>query len=150
MTEDTPHLSAVPAAAAGARRAEPIVDDVPEEVREAARRAFTERDMQAHVLPLGYDSLLAQHPTDPTRRLTFAGDPGTEVAVAVHLSPSGEQVEVEITSTGCSLVEVHCGGAVFPADDPTRAMVGPAPHGLFSAVLEGDDRRRLRTSWVRV
>lgn len=149
MAVDPLHLSVV-RAVVGAQHAERVVDAVPAAVRDAARRAFAERDRHAEVLPLGYDSLLADAPADQPRRLMFADPAGASVTVTVHPASSGEAVEVEITSLGCSLVEVKCGGTTLLAETPGQTLLGPAPHGLFSAVLQSEDGRRLRTSWLRV
>ena len=58
MTEIPPPLSAVPPADADGNGMEERIEQVPAEVRTAARKAFAERGDRAEILDLLYDSLL--------------------------------------------------------------------------------------------
>ncbi len=134
---------------------EPAIDPVPDDVRAAARRAFSMRDRGAELLTLVFDSLVdeAAVPT-AARRLVFARPdvPGhLAVTVLEEAGPSQVAVVLECPwpDVALDLVESAGQSATPVPSGPGRWSAGPLPHGLFRASLTVSGTP-LQTSWVRV
>lgn len=126
------------------------IEQVPDEVRMAARRAFADRDERVEVLDLQYDSLLDETTPDGPRRLSFnRAGPDAGVEVTVLVLEEGDFIRLHITSRGCRLESVHCDGNKLTVDASDHGVTEVTRHGLLSAVLSLDDQR-LRTAWLRV
>lgn len=151
-----------------------VIEQVPPEVREAAREAFSDRDPGVRVADLVEDSLLADPAPPGPRRLVFraqlpsadgAAADGTaadgqavyDVHVALTVRPCEQQEGARILTAACDEPQgrltavTSAGSAAAGAECPA----GPGPWvvhvqaGLVRLVLEVHGRR-LRTTWVRV
>jgi hypothetical protein len=143
------------AAAAAPEPEEHAIDEVPDAVRQAARRAFASRDRRASVLALATDTLVDGEPesTGP-RRLSFAGlDRSGQVHVTVleHGEDPDVSLVVECPWETAVVEQVECAGSLAPlrALATGRWLAGPVSHGLFRARVRVGDAV-LHTAWVRV
>lgn len=132
---------------------EAVIDTVPDEVREAARRAFSSRDRRADVLHLVFDSLVDREPAPGPRRLEFgSGEQAAQLRLTVTDAPHGQVViEIESRTPQLQLHEVRTGAEVVELSEagPGRWAAGPLAHGLLTVLCEVDDRR-LQTAALRV
>lgn len=151
--------SAGRAAAALSVPEETTIDEVPTEVREAARRAFANRDRQAQVLDLVSDSLVDSAPrTGGARCLVFSSANGPAVQLAVHELPGSDEVRLEISGNGngngLTVLEVRIGpheatGVKGVQGKAGHTTAGPLSHGLMTVVLELGDQR-FQTAALRI
>lgn len=128
-----------------------MISEVPADVRDAARRAFANRDRGAQVLDLLSDSLLDPVPPTGPRRLVFGTVAGAQVRVAVPEAGAG-RIRLEITSDapGFEVLEVRSGGHDAPLDRSTPTVVaGPVGHGLLTVIAAIGDKR-FQTAALRV
>lgn len=133
---------------------ESIIDEVPAEVRAAARHAFASRDRGAAVLDLVSDSLLDDGlvPSAP-RRLVFGSTGGPRVQVEVHPVPGGNAVRLDVHTDeeGLQVLEVRSGGqpAAVARGAAGQTTAGPVQHGLLTVVL-GIGEQRFQSAALRV
>jgi len=129
-------------------------EPVPEEVRRAARRAFAERDVDAQILELVYDSLLDDLAQPVThRRLAFGASDGASLSVAVEQRGEGVALRIDLTIAAAQLggdVAEVCVGQVTerPQAGPSAELDFPH-HGLLCSTVTASGRR-WKTSSVRV
>jgi hypothetical protein len=131
--------------------------NVPDEVREAARRAFDARRRDVHIADLVFDSLLdgdSEAIADPSRRsLRFgSADAGADVTVTevdevltvvVNVLPAQKcEIEIQFRDTSRTVTTSDAGQVEFTAQP-----------GLMSLVIRptrSPHAQPLQTAWVRV
>ncbi len=130
---------------------------VPSAVRDAARRAFDARPVDAHVADLVFDSLLdgdRRAAADPgVRKLRF-GHPGGGADLVVTEDGPMVHVVVQVLPPQRAMTEVRSKAPTFTVGTDTagRAEFTVLP-GLFSLLLRPLRSPRpeaLQTAWVRL
>jgi hypothetical protein len=131
--------------------------DVPESVREAARRAFDARRRDVHIADLVFDSLLdddGRTDADPSRRsLRFgAADAGAEVTVTevdevltvvVNVLPAQKcEIEIQSRDTSRTVTTSDAGEVEFTAQPGLMSLVIRPTRSLHAEPMQ--------TAWVRV
>lgn len=133
------------------------VDDVPESVRDAARKAFDARPRDVLVADLVFDSLLdgeRRAVADPSRRSLRFGVP--EAGADLVVTESGETVTVAVQvlpAQRCDIdVRTPSSSMAVTTNDAGQVEFDLVP-GLMSLVIKpirSPHAQPLQTAWVRV
>lgn len=156
MGTDAPFASDVPEPRPGAAEgtepepsvdADAVIDQVPRDVLEAAKRAFSLRDRTASVLELLADSLLDERGAPGPRRLEF-GKGAVRVMVTVH--ERARAVQLEVRAVQAEVLELQVGETTVAVEQTSDGgWTADVDHGLLSILVHaGSDRAR--TAWLRV
>jgi hypothetical protein len=133
------------------------VSNVPPEVLEQAKGAFSARQKESRLLELVYDSLVDSNITvdtteGPVRLLEFRGPDST---VELALAPVGDRCDVvgRVDPPGVRSAQVHTPSVVLAAviEEDGGFVATGVPHGPMSVRLYlGGAARRVHTDWVAV
>jgi hypothetical protein len=126
-----------------------VTEPVPEAVKQAARRAFADRDADADVLELVHDSLLEDHAPAAYRQLAFGAGDGNNVDVTVEQLADGVLLRVDPARFGADVVEVRVGELTAEAAEGSEQELRFPKHGILCVTLAARGRR-WKTSSVRV
>jgi hypothetical protein len=130
-----------------------VGSELPDAVRDAARRAFGAGPAATDVADLAYDSVLDGGPDERTRTLRFGGDQRGAVMTA---SDAGVSVEItlELRPRAAASVEVRSKGPTFTVSTGDNGVIRfDVPPGLVSVVITPVHSlwpRPLQTAWVRL
>jgi len=133
------------------------VSNVPPEVIDRAKGAFSARQKESRLLELVYDSLVdsditVDTPEGPVRLLEFRGPDST---VELALAPVGDRCDVvgRVDPPGVRSAQVHTPSVVLAAviEEDGGFVATGVPHGPMSVRLYlGGAARRVHTDWVAV
>ncbi len=135
------------------------VNDVPEAVRDAARKAFDARPRDVLVADLVFDSLLdgeRRAVADPSRRSLRFGVPDADAGADLTVTDSGETVTVSVQvlpAQRCDIdVRTPSSSMAVTTNDTGQVEFDLVP-GLMSLVIRrirSPHAQPLQTAWVRV